>query len=134
MFTNCYSLQQLANTFQLPKGLTSAYHMFYSARSLIEIPTSLRLPNSCTNFEYFLNAPALVADITHLFDDLEPGTHAGKNIQYMFYNCYKITGKLPEEKLWKDYTWYINGTATRYAFYQCTALLNTHNIPTVWKE
>lgn len=132
MFSKCNSLIRLANTFQLPKGLASAYKMFYSVGSLIEIPTSLRLPNSCTNFEYFLNASALVADITHLFDDLEIGTHVGKNVQYMFYNCQKITGKLPEEKLWKDYTWYINGTATTDAFNSCYALLNTNNIPTTW--
>lgn len=76
--------------------------MFYNVSSLIEIPTSLRLPNSCTNFEDFLTRSALVADITHLFDDLEIGTHAGKNVKYMFYNCQTLTGKLPEKNYGKS--------------------------------
>ena len=135
MFRQCYSLTKVADTFQLPKGLERADYMFYDCDNLIQMPTSLRLPASCTNYCYFIgDSKSIAVDITHWFDDWQVEHNENRNLEYMFYGCSKLTGILPANKLWKDYTSYINGGSHRYMFNSCTELQKTNDIPTSWKQ
>lgn len=133
MFSYCRNLQNIANTFQLPAGIEAADHMFYGCPSLISAPQSLRLPASCANYEaIFDSCGKLSVDISHWFDNIVAGENQGKTLRNAFDDCYKMTGTLPAEKLWKDYSWYIGGNVGD-VFYNATELIARNDIPEQWR-
>lgn len=133
LFSNCGGLRRIADTFQLPRGMTSALSMFNACTALIYAPKSLRLPAGCTIYnQAFQSCNNLSVDISHWFDDIVAGENQGKSLSYAFYNCSKMTGTLPAEKLWKDYSWYLGGNVGD-AFINATKLIATNDIPELWK-
>lgn len=136
LFCYCKGLLKIADTFQLPKGVTDVAIMFQYCSELLEAPDSLRFPVSCTNFSSFMyECRKLKANVTHWFDDIVAGENINKNMNNVFYACNAITGTLPAEKLWLDASWRNGGTTvdTRSTFAGCSKLSNYSEIAPQWR-
>ena len=129
MFFVCSSLTKIPSTFTLGNSDTNCADMFYSCSKITAIPETLTIPNSVTDCaQMFSSCSSLISDISNIW----PSTwnYAGTiTISYMFYNCSKVVGTVPADKLWNSGKTF---NSTR-CFTSCTSLTNYAEIPFAWK-
>ena len=128
MFYDCSSLTTLPNTFTIPNSVTDCSGMFYSCRSLTTLPDTFTIPNSVTKCQnMFTDCINLTSDISNIWPDFISTSII--TLSYMFYNCVKVTGTIPADKLWNSGKTF---TANK-CFTSCTSLTNYDEIPQDWK-
>ena len=129
MFSACSNLTAIPSTFIIPNSVTDCAYMFVGCSSLTEIPSTLIIPNSVTNCtQMFSSCSSLISDISNIW----PSTWnyaGGINISYMFYNCAKVVGTVPADKLWNSGKTF----NSNFCFTGCTSLTNYDEIPAGWK-
>ena len=129
MFDNC-SITEIPETFTLGNSVTDCSGMFRGCSSLTAIPETLIIPNSVTDCAYmFRDCRNLTSDISNIWPSAWNYTGA-IFIDYMFYNCSKVVGTVPADKLWNSgKTFFSSG-----CFTNCTSLTNYDDIPAGWKS
>ena len=136
MFTLDKGLERIADTCQIPSGVTEMHNAFASS-GLIYAPASLRLPQA-TMREAFYGCGNMIADVTHWWDNYTIGGNGGYQfgLYKTFQDCKKIYGTLPADKLWKDGSWSDSSGmgSSNYVFLNCTNLTNYNDIPKSWKQ
>jgi hypothetical protein len=136
MFDLNSGLQRIADTCQIPSGVTEMFNAFCNCSALLYAPHTLRLPQA-TMQKAFDNCQNMAADVTHWWDNYVIGGNGGYafGMKSTFSSCYKIYGTLPADKLWKDGSWaYSNGmSSSNSTFIKCTNLTNYNDIPANWK-
>ena len=155
MFTECSSLTTIPSTFTIPNSVTDCSHMFLGCSSLTtiqegftlgnsvtdcsamfvdcskitEIPETLIIPDSVTNCsDMFAECSSLISDISNIWPEEFTYTET-INVEDMFYNCVKVVGTVPADKLWNSGKTF-NSTS---CFGNCTSLTNYNDIPAGWK-
>ena len=129
MFSSCSSLTTIPSTFTLGNSVIGCMFMFNDCTSLITIPETLTIPNSVTDCSHmFENCSSLTSDISNIWPSTWNST--GRiDVSYMFYNCPKVVGTVPADKLWNS-----RKTFNSYCcFRNCTSLDNYDEIPAGWK-
>ena len=130
MFYGCSQLEQLPPTFLLPDSVKQVRHIFNGCASLTNLPNNFIIPDGISHMDYmFYNCGVLESDVTNVW----PIEWLENNIvaSYLFYNCRRIIGIVPENKLWKLSPSPFGSNS--YAFYNCTSLDNYNSIPSNWK-
>ena len=129
MFIYCQSLTEIPSTLIIPNSVTDCSSMFSECRSLITIPSTFTIPNSVTNCPSMFNkCSSLTSDISNIWPSTWNSTGT-INLNYMFYNCSKIVGTVPADKLWNS-----GKTFNSYCcFTDCPSLSNYDEIPAGWK-
>ena len=129
MFNNCLNLTTIPSTFTLGNSVTNCSQMFFACSNLTVIPSTLTIPNSVTNCSgMFGRCSSLTSDISNIWPSAW-NSNERINISDMFYNCSKIIGTVPADKLWNSgKTFNSSG-----CFTGCTSLTNYDEIPAGWK-
>ena len=129
MFLTCTSLTTIPSTFTIPNSVTDCSYMFGQCIGLTEIPSTFTIHNSVTNCSYmFGECIYLKSDISNIW----PSTwnYDGKiDLSTMFYECKKVTGTVPADKLWNSGKTFNSD----FCFDYCTSLTNYAEIPDDWK-
>ena len=129
MFYFCSSLTTISEGFIIPNSVTDCSRMFSYCSNLTAIPSTLTIPNSVTNCDsMFDSCSSLTSDISNIWPSA--WNYTGTiNISYMFYNCVKVVGTVPADKLWNSGKTFSSSSC----FYNCTSLTNYSEIPAGWK-
>ena len=129
MFDSCSSLTAIPETLTIPNSVTNCSSMFDGCSSLTTIPSTFTIPNSVTDCAgMFRDCSSLTSDISNIWPSTWNFTGT-INISYMFYNCVKVVGIVPADKLWNSRKKFTSS----YCFYNCTSLTNYDEIPGSWK-
>ena len=155
MFYNCSNLTAIPETLKIPNSVTDCSWMFYHCDKITEIPSTLTIPNSVTNcslmFGYCYNLTTIPSSLTipdsvtnchtmfercyNLTSDISniwPSTWNSTgtiDISNMFFNCVKVVGTVPADKLWNSGKTF----ESEACFRMCTSLYNYDEIPDTWK-
>ena len=119
-------LSSFAPEFYIPRKDIETNRMFEECINLISLPNNFKLPSNFAE-SMFRGCINLTSDISNIWPD--EWTSDNPNLLYMFYNCSKVTGTVPANKLWNS------GKIRDYndCFYNCTSLTNYNEIPDDWK-
>ena len=129
MFEYCSSLTAIPETFTLGNSVTNCQAMFHRCSSLTAIPSTLIIPDSVKDCAgMFRDCSSLTSDISNIWPSTWNFTGT-INISYMFYNCGKVVGIVPADKLWNSRKKFTSS----YCFYNCTSLTNYDEIPYGWQ-
>ena len=114
---------------QISNSITNYSQMFYNCSSLTAIPSTLTIPNGVPNCAFmFQDCTSLTSDISNIWPSSWNYTGA-IHLTYMFYNCVKVVGTIPADKLWNSGKTFNSSRC----FYNCTSLTNYNEIPDTWK-
>ena len=129
MFLGCSSLTTIQEGFTLGNSVTDCSGMFLVCSSLTTIPSTFTIPNSVTICSHmFAECSSLTSDISNMWPEEFTYTET-IHVEYMFYNCSKVVGTVPGDKLWNSGKTFISAGC----FNGCTSLTNYNDIPAGWK-
>ena len=129
MFFECSSLTTIQEGFTLGNSVTDCSGMFLVCSSLTTIPSTFTIPNSVTICSHmFAECSSLTSDISNMWPEEFTYTET-IHVEYMFYNCSKVVGTVPGDKLWNSGKTFISAGC----FNGCTSLTNYNDIPAGWK-
>ena len=132
MFLTCTSLTTIPSTFTIPNSVTDCSDMFGQCIGLTTIPSTFTIPNSVTDCSYmFGECINLKSDISNIWPSTWNSTGT-INLSNMFYECRKVTGTVPADKLWNSGKTF-SPVCTYCCFFNCTSLTNYAEIPDDWK-
>ena len=129
MFADCSKITEIPSTLTIPDSVTDCSWMFSRCSGLTAIPETLTIPNSVTRCSLmFYSCSNLTSDISNIW----PSTwnYTGIiDLSNMFYDCSKVVGTVPADKLWNSGKTF----SSSYCFRRCTSLTNYAEIPAGWK-
>ena len=133
MFNYCTSLTEIPSTLIIPNSVTKCSKMFLTCTSLTTIPSTFTIPNSVTDCSYmFGECINLKSDISNIWPSTWNSTGT-IDLSNMFYECKKVTGTVPADKLWNSGKTF--SPLCKYCcFFNCTSLTNYAEIPDDWKS
>ncbi len=134
-FKNCTSLKKLNDNFKISEYTTIVENLFYNCINLEELPSGFTLSETTTSLSGICFDCRNLKTISETFWPVDGfKEESAINIESAFYNCEKMSGTVPQYKLWKDnITWISNETNKPLTFKNCRSLNNYIFIPTNWR-